>query len=574
MEEPVKGEWSAADSAAASDRRRVGGAPPRRFVRRLTGIFLLLVFVAVAFTWISLIPVRRASESWKFGRVAEAVDAADSWSRLRLWPNQYHQILAASHLSTGDSAAAQPHVDAIRGKRLVLDMIPKDELATRLFERRRYDDFLVYDAAVSTLFGGDDAQLHRAVAFLSTGRMAEAETAVRTIDRDDVDGEKLAALERALAVRRQGSYPLVLDRQNRTIAMYEMNNRDLVAINTDFAALVEKEAGAATIEAHLSAFDPNETIETTLDPAVQKAAMAALAGFRGSLVAIDPRTNEILAVASTRGSGALSNLALEQQYEPGSVIKVLTALNALSSGVPLDFPYLCTGELQIDDKRLGDWLSTGHGSLADLDQAMAESCNIVFADLGIRLGAGPLRRFMTAAGFDGSTNLGLFEAPLGRTVGAMPSGYETALYAIGLEHETATTLHLAMLASAMANRGVMTTPRLLRARRSILGDVVGQPPPQTSATLVDKAVAERVIRTMVAVVTREKGTGRRAAPDRMTVAMKTGTAGTREGGFDSVIMGFTPVDAPTLAFALMAEDAGPAEYAGAKITRDFLEGVP
>ncbi len=564
MEEQVKEE---------TEGRRVGGAPPRRFLRRFLGILFLLLFIAVAFTWISLIPVRRAAESWKFGRVAEAIESANTWSRFRAWPNQYHQILAASHYTSGNRAAAQRHVDAIRGKRLVLNMIPKDELATRLFARGHYDDFLVYDSAVTSLLGGDDAQLQRAVALLSTGRVAEAETAVRAIDRDDADPKQLTALDRALVLRREGSYPLVLDRGNRTIAMYEMNNRDVVAINTDFAPLVEKDAGAFTIESHLQRFGANETIETTLDPAMQKAALAALSGFRGSLVAIDPRTNEILAIASTRGNGAMSNLALEQQYEPGSVIKVLTAMNSLANGAAVDFPYPCTGELQIDDKRLGDWLPSGHGSLPDLDQAMAESCNIVFADLGIRLGVDKLRRFMTTAGFDGTADLGLFTVPLGKTVGAMLNRYETSLYAIGLEHETATTLHLAMLASAMANRGVMTTPRLLRARRSILGDVVAQPPKQGSVTLVDKAVADRVIATMTAVVTRERGTGRRAAPDGVALAMKTGTAGTRDGGFDSVIIAFAPVDAPRIAFALMAEDAGPAEYAGAKITRDFLSAV-
>ena len=79
---------------------------------------------------------------------------------------------------------------------------------------------------------------------------------------------------------------------------------------------------------------------------------------------------------------------------------------------------------------------------------------------------------MTAAGFDGQANLGVFQAPLGKTAGPVFNRFETAFFAIGLEHESMNALHVAMLASMTANRGVMTAPRLLTRRRSILGDVV------------------------------------------------------------------------------------------------------
>jgi peptidoglycan glycosyltransferase len=545
--------------------------PRRRVARRIAFWLFLLLILAAGLGWAALTPARAAGDAWRARRVSEAIEKASWWSWMPLWPNQYHQVLAASYLSVGNPAAAQRHLDAIRGKRLLVNIISKDELASRLFARARYDDFLVYDAASRPMFGADEAQLYRAAAFIYGGRVADAEATLRSVDRDDVDAGKLARIQSALAQRKLGSYPSLLDRNGRTIAMYEMNNRDVVAVNTDFAPLVDKEAGAMTIESHIADFGANDVIETTLDPAVQKAALAALGGFRGSLVAIDPRTNELLAIASNRGGGPMANLALEFQYEPGSVVKVLTELNAVASGVNATFPYQCNGELDIDGQRFGDWLPGGHGTLADLDDALAESCNLVFADLGMRLGAVSLRAFMQSAGYDGETDIGLYKVPLGRTVGPIINRYETANYAIGLEHETTTTLHLAMLAAAMANRGVMTTPRLVRARRSILDDA--PPPAQASRQLVTREVAERVIRSMVAVTTRERGTGRRAAPEGVTLAMKTGTAGTREGGYNSVIMAFTPVDSPRIAFALMAEDAGPAEYAGAKITNDFLQAV-
>jgi peptidoglycan glycosyltransferase len=308
---------------------------------------------------------------------------------------------------------------------------------------------------------------------------------------------------------------------------------------------------------------------------VQKAALKALGGFRGSLVAIDPRTNEILAIASSRGTGPLANLALEHQYEPGSVVKILTGLNAESGGVDLAslFPYTCKGFLEIDGRHFGDWLAAGHGVLNSIDDALAVSCNVFFADAGIRLGSDSLKRFMTAAGFDSTANLGILQIPLGKTIGPVFNRFETAFFAIGLEHESMNALHIAMLASMIANRGVMTTPRLLIQRRSILGDVVATSPQPASVRLAPPAAAEAIVHAMQAVVSDPKGTGRRALVPGISLAMKTGTAGERKSGLEAVILAFAPVESPKIAFGVIAEDAGPAEFAGAKIAHDFLEAM-
>jgi cell division protein FtsI/penicillin-binding protein 2 len=308
---------------------------------------------------------------------------------------------------------------------------------------------------------------------------------------------------------------------------------------------------------------------------VQRAAVAALGDYRGSLVAIDPKTNEILAIASTRGRGKTANLALESQYEPGSVIKVLTALNAYQSGAGVQsmFPYTCKGDLLIEGRHFGDWLGNGHRVLPSLDEALAQSCNIVFADLGLRLGVDRLRAFMAAAGFDSETDLGIAKVPLGKTVGKVFNRYETGFYAIGLEHESINALHLAMIASMVANRGMLTQPRLLRSRRSLLGEASPAPAPPAATRLASAEATEQVIRAMEAVTTSPKGTGRRAKIDGLTIAMKTGTAGKRENGYQALIVCLAPADHPTIAFGLIAESAGPAEYAGARIAHDFLTAL-
>ena len=539
----------------------------RRFVAPLIVVFAILVTVLF---WVAWLPLREAREAWLAGRDAHAIALAERWSQLHLWPHQYHQLLAATYLTAGNSAAAREHLTAIGHP--WISAVDKQDVARRLFARDRYADFLAYDAASQERQETADIPLYRAAAAAAINRLDDAERALHAINPAAVDRTKYAWLRTSIEQRKAGRAPYVLDRDGKTIAAYLPASNDVVATDDDFAPLIDRDAGKLTVGAQLARIGPNQTIETTLDPFVQQAALAALTGYRGSLVAIDPRTNEILAIASARGKGAVANLAIENQYEPGSVIKVLTGLNAFRSGVNIDsmFPYLCNGELMIDGRRFVDWLPGGHGRLATFDEALAVSCNVFFADIGLRLERERLEKFMISAGFNRTIDLGIIDAPLGRIFGDIFSRFETAFLAIGLQHESMNALHVAMIASMVANRGVMTVPRLVRQRRSILGEVVtGGPVSQTR--LAPAAAAERIIQAMQAVAESPRGTGRRSAVEGISLAMKTGTAGERKSGLEALILAFAPVESPKIAFGVIAEDAGPAEFAGAKIAHAFLE---
>jgi peptidoglycan glycosyltransferase len=355
---------------------------------------------------------------------------------------------------------------------------------------------------------------------------------------------------RAVALeRRSGVYPFVYDRDGRPLSL----NPDFQPIVAFFAS---KRAGL------------HERVTTTLDSRVQRAALVALGDLHASLVAIDPRTNEILAIATTAPD------PLQRQYEPGSVIKVLTLLAALTNSVDVNslFPYDCKGSLDIDGRHFGDWHPGGHGQLAGVDEALAESCNVAFADIGLKTGLDRLRALHQRAGFDGAAQLGLFAVPLGKTVGEIFNHFETGFYSIGLAHESVTTLHLAMIASMLANRGAWATPRLVRDRRSFLGEARSVPQAK-SEQIASREAAERVIVAMQAVVTSPKGTGRRAEVEGVPLALKTGTAGSGERGYDGLIIAFAPADQPKIAFALIAENAGAAEFAAAKVAHDFVVGL-
>jgi penicillin-binding protein A len=544
---------------------------PRTAGRRLVLPVIALAIFGAALFAAAWLPLRQGREAWLHGHDAEAIAIGEQWSRLHLWPAHYHQLLAAAYLTSGNSPAARRHLDALGNVRF--SIVPKDELARRLFARERYDDFLTYDAASRDAGKNADVALYRAAALVATNRLAEGQKAFAALDKARVDASRYTALQSAIAARTGGSTAYVFDRNGGTIGSIRAD--DVVAADDDFAPLISREAGALTIGANLQRLGTNATIETTLDPFVQKAAVAALGNVRGALVAIDPRTNEILAIASSRGKGPINDIALEHQFEPGSVVKVLTGLNAENGavdGAPL-LPYTCKGSLDIDGHHFPDWLPAGHGELASVDDALAVSCNTFFADLGMRLGADRLKLFMTAAGFDHETDLGVFRVPLGKIIGPTPDRLETAFLAIGLKHESMTALHVAMIASMMANRGELTSPRLLVQRRSILGDVVSGAQPQVKSRLASPAAAETIVRAMQAVVSDAKGTGHRAQIDGLSIAMKTGTAGERKNGLDAVILAFSPVESPRIAFCVIAEGAGPAEFAGAKIAHDFLEAI-
>ena len=533
---------------------------PTRLLAPLLIALGVLIALLLAVAWI---PVVNARHAWIAGNNAEAIATAERWSDLHLWSSQFHQLLAAAYLTDGNQPEARPHLAAIGSP--WISAVSKADVARRLFAHSRYSDFLIYDAAYHERSAAPDVLLYRAAAQAATDQIPAADATLHSVDPSRVERRKYDALRAAIDQRKNGSAPFVLDRANQVIGVVKGNVVE--ATDPDFAPLLERDGGSLTIGAQV---DQRATVATTLDPFVQKAALAALGNYAGSLVAIDPRTNEILAIAN---SGSKLNRALESEYEAGSVIKVLTGLNALSSGLPVDsmFPYECKGELMIDGRHFVDWVPQGHGRLANLDDALAVSCNVFFADVGIRLGRERLLQFMHAAGFDAQANLGVFQVPLGKTIGPVFNNFETAFLAIGLEHEKIDTIHLAMLASMMANRGLLITPRLVRERRSILGEVVTTAARQGQTRLAPAAAAERIIRAMEAVSSEPHGTGRRAPVEGLSLAMKTGTAGDRKGGLEALVMGFAPVDKPKIAFGVIAENAGPAEYAGAKIVHDFLE---
>ncbi|HXI13572.1 MAG TPA: penicillin-binding transpeptidase domain-containing protein [Thermoanaerobaculia bacterium] len=536
-------------------------------------LYALVALLGILYFVLGL-PIRKAHGEWEKKNYKAAYETLEEWSRFRLRPAEYDEAMAVTLLSAGQGQMAQQFLD--RTARRKPDWLPtfdKTEVARLLVSSQRYEELLAYDKAVHQRGEGPEVALYRVAALVGLDRSAEAAKALAAVDRGAVDAAKYKVISEAVAQRQSGRFPFLLDRSGNAIATYDVASKGLLINDKNFDALIARSGGELTVESQLARLGTAATVETTLDPLVQKAAIEALGSLRGSLVAIDPSTNELLAIASSHPSGPVSNLALEGKYEPGSIMKVLTSIKAVSAGINFSerFPMKCEGLLMVDGRQFRDWAV--HGDLTDLNEALAVSCNTAFADLGVRLGRESLLGFLRSAGFDGNADLGVMKVPLGITHGSFYNRFEIANLAVGLEHETVNALHVAMLASMVANRGKFAVPRLLRGRRSILGEPVGVVAQEFSTQVAPREVFDKVIPAMKAVVTDPRGTGKRVAIPGLTVAMKTGTAGKQDKGYDALILAFAPADNPRIAFGVIAEHAGSAELQGARVANEFLKRI-
>jgi penicillin-binding protein A len=244
-------------------------------------------------------------------------------------------------------------------------------------------------------------------------------------------------------------------------------------------------------------------VRTTISPEVERAAITALAGRLGGVVALRPRTGEILAFAGIAFSGL---------QPPGSTMKILTLTGALEAKLATTrstYPYATSATLSGVKLENANGESCG-GSLA---LAFAISCNSVFAPLGANLGAQRLVAVAERFGFNHPSVIP------GAATSSIPPASEigddlaVGASAIGQGRVQATTLQMARVSAAIALGGRL--PRLTLAH----SDTPHRAP---STRAVSAKVAHTVRRLMVGVV--ERGTGVRARIPGVTVAGKTGTA--------------------------------------------------
>ena len=326
----------------------------------------------------------------------------------------------------------------------------------------------------------------------------------------------------------------------------------------------------------------------TIDADVQRAAVQALAGRRGAVVVLDPADGAVLALASlpdfapesvdaewpqlTQDAAApLLDRAAQGQYPPGSAFKPVTLAAGLASGRVTDAStFDCPGYIVVAGATISDFDKKGHGHVA-LPQAFTVSCNVSFVQVGLRTGAGAIIATARA--------LGLGRAPrfqLPAAAGHLPDPGRLGLRGLaqisfGQGELLVTPLQMAILAGTIGNRGVMVDPFVVAQVRAPDGQVVSSFHSGGARQAIPAALASHVGRFMVSVV--QSGTGTAAQIQGIAVAGKTGTAENPHGRTHAWFIGFAPADRPTLAVAVVLENAGVGGEVAAPVARAVLQAA-
>jgi penicillin-binding protein 2 len=363
---------------------------------------------------------------------------------------------------------------------------------------------------------------------------------------------------------------------------------------------------------------PGKDLRLHLDIRLQRNAAAALAGKRGAVVAIDPRTGGVLAMVSNpgfdpnpfvEGIGAkeyaalrddidvpLFDRALRGQYPPGSTIKPFIALGGLETGViTTGKAKHCGGAYQLPNQShlYRDWRKGGHGSV-DMRRAIVESCDVYFYGLAHDLGIDRLDDFLGKFHFGRKTGADL----AGELGGLLPSQEwkrrvrhqawypgETLIVGIGQGSFLATPLQLAAATAAIANGGRYLEPRVAKALDAGQGRLAPIHAPQRDLGL-DQGHVQAIIQAMTQVVESPRGTARRIKSPAYRIAGKTGTAqvfsvGQKETYKEkqvaarkrdhALFIAFAPVEDPRIAVAVLVENGGHGGSVAAPIARAVMD---
>jgi len=356
------------------------------------------------------------------------------------------------------------------------------------------------------------------------------------------------------------------------------------------------------------------TVMTTLDLELQRFCEEQLASEGGAIGVVDLRSGDLLAMVSKpdfnpeafpaaidagewdelvrNPEKPLQNKLLQGCYSPGSAFKIVMALAALQEQIitPATLAY-CSGSLTVYGRPFNCWKPGGHGSV-DLAEALRDSCNVYFYQLGKRLDVETISRYAAMLGLGLKTGIdlpnekeGLVPALEWLRLGTKPKWYagETISLAIGQGSLNATPLQMLEMISTVALRG--RAPRLHVLRSITRGSrMIREFPPEFHPIPIDRAHFEAVIEGLFRVVN-DGGTGRAAMVSGLDICGKTGTAQViakdnpryerliQEKRFHphSWFISFAPRNDPQIAIVVLIENGGDAGAIAAPLARRIYQ---
>ncbi|HUJ75902.1 MAG TPA: penicillin-binding protein 2, partial [bacterium] len=364
---------------------------------------------------------------------------------------------------------------------------------------------------------------------------------------------------------------------------------------------------------------PGHDVYLTIDLRLQRKVHQLLGNYHGAVIVMKPHTGEVLSLVSlpdfdpnsfvggisqdewtrlTQGEfKPLVDKAVQGLYPPGSTFKMLVAAAALDSGAIDDKTvFHCPGYYRIGRDVRYCWKHSGHGDMT-VRQAIEQSCDVFFYNVGLLLGPDKIRDYGAEFGFTQATGVELED----EKSGLLPTRAwkqrmfkdkwydgETLPVSIGQGYVSVTPLQLLNYVNVIANRGVWVQPTIVEKIVDANGQVTESPKdlPRASRLLpIAPQVFDTLVQGMVDVVNSGRGTGGAARSRFFTVAGKTGTSQvvsrktgkplTTEDQKDlqphSLFVGFAPAEDPQVSVLVLVEHGQHGGSTAAPIARQILE---
>lgn len=336
----------------------------------------------------------------------------------------------------------------------------------------------------------------------------------------------------------------------------------------------------------------------TIDADIQAVCDKSLEGKTGAIVVIDPKTGEVLALAShpsfdpnvfvrsntgkermnligDRKGRPLSDRAISGLYPPGSVFKMVTSSAALETKkISSSTTFVCNGSYRLGRGKFDCWKEGGHGPQNIID-ALMNSCNVFFYSAGRAAGVDALEYYSKLYGYGKVTGIDLPDEVKGIAPGrawkksVKKEGWydgETLNYSIGQGYLAVTPIQVVCMTAVCANMGSHVRPHLVKK----IGDE-NIPAPKPKWLGLKESTVRYIREGLLKVVSSEGGTGKRAKIEGVQVAGKTGTAQNPHGRTHAWFTGFAPFSEPTICVVVFLEHGGKGGLEPTEIAHDIFQ---
>ena len=365
---------------------------------------------------------------------------------------------------------------------------------------------------------------------------------------------------------------------------------------------------------------PGNNIYLSIDYLLQKKAEELLEGLAGAIIAMEPATGQILAMASSPAFDQntfingmsheqwdslisnpfrpMENKAINAEYPPASIYKIVPAIAGLEDGIiDGNTTFHCPGYYKCGNRIFRCWEKRGHDKV-NVVKALAESCDVFFYQVGQKLGIDRLAWYARACGLGAVTGINLGH----ETKGLMPTAAwkkgrtgigwqlgETLSVAIGQSYNLVTPLQMMILISGIANGGIRYKPLILKKVETAEGEIVNENNSKVTGNLpASQRTLEIIRKGLWEAVNKRKGTAWIAHVDEVNISGKTGTAQlvSRTGSDDSAFMdkadkldhlkphawfvAYAPSKEPQIAVVVIVEHGEHGSSAAAPLARELI----